>query len=260
HSPQYYDGVLSPLFFFSLFAFIKRPFRSWVIFGGLLLFGYTYTALFLSGPRIRYLSPLFGIGVMFAVFGVWNLAKKFAVKEKAEVLGTFFLIQLAFSLFYLFGLFTERGLVPYLFQNQTKEAYLSEHVFDYNLARELDQISSEHEVAYLLGTGNRFYYYSTPILSGGHQSATLLLRWMRKASDPEQFVRELRMRNITYIVAHQERMQESFRTILNKQDLQVWNTFATQYLHPVGSLGPYVIFTLKEPEVVVNEEGDHELS
>ncbi len=259
NSPQYFDGVLSPLLFFSIFAFFKRPFRPWIFFGALLLFGYTYTALFFSGPRIRYLAPLFGIGIIFTLYGVWILAERFARKEKAEVFGTFFLVQLAFSSYYLIGLMGERGLLPYLFEHQSRQAYLSEQVLDYNLARELATLSSDQEVSYLLATGNRFYYYDTPVLSGGHQSASLLIRWMRNASSVEQFVGELRMRNITYIVAHQERMQSSFRSILEKEDLKIWNAFATEYLEPVGALGPYAIFSLQKHEPSI-EGQDHELN
>jgi len=243
-NPKYFDGRLTPLLLLALpaLAFAKR--FPWVPSFFLFSLFYLLFALLVAGARIRYLAPLYGPLTALASFGLLWICTHTAPKTRLKILSLFLVLQGAYSLWYGAGWFKNSAALSYLFGETSKQEYLRSHVDEFRMIEYINQNLPAEALTYLLFTGNRFYYYNRPVISGGHFSASLVFDWIKKSATAGELLEYFKKRGIQYLMAHAARAKDSFQTNLNEREKQLWNEFAKEHLNLIHNADGYLLWRI----------------
>lgn len=238
-SPEFFDGMLHPFLLFVLLAPFRKKIPSWVLYAGAVCLSYSYSALFLSGARVRYLTPIVGLAGALALAGLKRFTEFLPGKARFPVFSFAIVGSILFSTLYLWRLVEQEDAVNYALGREQKQDYLAKHVADYTAIQYVNAHVSREETVYLLLTGNRFFYYEPRVYSGGHFSWSYLVHWLKSANSAEDFKKQLEYRDIGYILLNTEQTKEKLQVLLTPEEAKLWNAFQATSLIPQAQIGPY---------------------
>ncbi|MCB0354048.1 MAG: hypothetical protein KDD64_11000, partial [Bdellovibrionales bacterium] len=245
-SPQWFDGQLTPILVLGFLAILGISKSKHRIFLLLVTVSYVYLGLFLSGPRIRYLLPVLVPWVLLCVSGLKELGNFGTEKQRPQIYGILLTLHLLFSGYYVVDLAHRKKAIPYFAGALNEEDYVSLYVPEYSLAKFANSKLQGKGTIYLLYTGNRFWVYDVPIISGGYQSAGLLLQWLERARDASEFSKDLQNRGIHYILANGPLTARALREVFLREGpelAQKWQEFQSS-LVLIQQDGPYGLFEI----------------
>lgn len=263
--PQAFDGVLSPLLLLLFVPLFLKPYRTraLVSYFFLICLSYAYFAIYLSSARIRYMAPIFLPLCMLTLLGVSALGRFRAARFRIPIYCLIFSAHIGFALFYSYGLIKNTQAAAFLSGQISETEYLRSRIPEYPLIEYVNQELGQDQLIYLLLTGNKFYYYRVPVISGGHFSQNTILRWIRFSSDVESLFREFRERSITHILLHNQRTIEAFEQVLNDQEKLRWNDFEKGFLTQVYADRGFSLWKIESKKSAVpasDEEESNEAS
>lgn len=249
NNPAKFDGTVSPLFMFILLAPLLKTSRNLSLLGLFLFFGYGYTALELSGPRVRYLAPVLGIGIVLAALGAQWISERFTEKRVQLLMWGLIGIQFLSGAFYAGSTLNDRDALLYLQGGIKPIHYMKLHVQETLVADAANQKLPPDAKIYLLHTGNRYFLYDRAVENSGYFSDHLLLNWIKQSSKKgaeRPIKHSLQSNGFTHIALHQDRYERSFndykaRGILSVDELKLWNEFLNNDLELIYQIGPYII-------------------
>ena len=248
-NPRLFDGRLSPILFLSIIPIFFLRKKPWVVFFYLLCFAYFYLAITFSSARIRYMAPIFFPLFALTFCGLCELRQRLPKFMQYIFIGLVTSVHLGFSAYYIFEFMHRKHIVAYMSKKPgfaSEEEYLSNMIAEYPLIRYINTELHDQEKTYLLLTGNKFYYYDKPVISGGYYSQNTILRWIRLAGSADYLFQDFKQRNIGQLLVHTERSKEALFNILSLEERQVWNEFQTKYLRFLASHGSYSLWKIQE--------------
>ncbi len=245
--PGRFDGLLSPLLLLLFVPLWKRRGKPWVIFLALFSFTYFFSATFMTAARVRYYIPLLLPVIALTVAGMYDVSRLFRGHEKKAVVALL-VAHLAFAGVYAYQLTEKTESVAYAFSTETRADYLRRRVSEYPMIEYINQHLQPTDKVFLLFTGNKFYYYSVPVLSGGHYSAHPLLKLIKQSPNSKLLAEELHHRGITYIMAHAPRTLDTFMASLTDKEKGLWNEFQMEHLTVTTQIGPWVLWRVDAPQ------------
>jgi hypothetical protein len=257
NNPKRFDGVFSEILILGLFLtpFLKTKGENdytLKLFFFLFTVGYCVVALLTTSARIRYLAPCFG-PLIFLTFSV--LTSFFQQKNFFAYAAKFFLgIQLMLHTVYASKLFikekaweffTTTHITKTASYKDAKEAYLLRSIQEYLMIQFMNEHLSKTSQTYLLFTGNKFYYYETPVISSGYFSESSLKRFIQISLTPEDLLARLQKSGITHFGAHFKRTFDTLHTTLSEKEYGIWDEFSKKYLKPVFSKNGYGLLSIQ---------------
>ena len=245
NNSKWFDGRLSPLLLFLFVPFVKIKQKPWCAFYLLVAVAYVYLALLYSGPRVRYLTPLLGIAVVLAAYGIWILSKRLDQEKRSLLFTLIFLCQFSWAGWYYWGYAKHSGVFAYLTEKKNEDDFFASKVSEYSFAKYANNDLPAEGVLYLLFTGNRFYYYDRAVRSGGHYASNEIIRWLHASEDRETFREQFAQHNIRYLGIHVRRLQQNLQSVLPKREAELWNAFQRESLKLIYYTGPYTLWEIQ---------------
>jgi hypothetical protein len=222
-SPQFFDGVLTPiLIFFLPWAFKGKWLEDKKLFANFALLFLLY-AIFLVDLRIRYILSIVPPLVILAVYGIFNVYLR--IKRPAYL----FVALITFAAWH--GVYLWRYVVAaepfaYLVGDETRSAYLSRMLPEYSSFKYIDSTVAPNAKIYLLFVGRRAYYCERDYFHDGGDLPGYLLAAIRTASSPDQIEQALRRKQITHLMAREDLLTSFLSHNLAPKEAAVWNQFA----------------------------------
>lgn len=230
NNPVLYDGRLSPVLLLLIVPlfYVKR--YPWVTYAFLFLLSYFYISIGYSSARVRYMAPLLVPAVALAIIGLQCLAGYFKDKHRTTVYSAFIFLHLLFAVHYSYVLLRDTQTVPFLTKRLSRQQYLTNYIPEYPMIKFINSYPTGDLYTYLLNTGNKFYYYDRPVISGGYYSARTLLTWLKNSADPQTLAKDMLDRRVGYLLVHTQRTAKLLESILKGEERAFWNTFQNEYL------------------------------
>ena len=189
HVPQYFDGVLNPLFALAIpFAFLGTRKGHRLFFMSLIVFVFTVSAL-TADLRIRYILPILPFATILTVNGIRNamgwlqrrLSRSQEAAAGAVIAGVALLIAL--NLFYLGNLVAGMRPLPYILGDESRDEFLSRQVGSYRAVAFINQNLPYDAVVYLLYLSGRGYHLERDYLHHAGLEAGIVKAMARSAAD-----------------------------------------------------------------------------
>ena len=258
-NPQFFDGKLNPfLIIFSIIAFfqfskdsihLKREKKIFLIFS-ILYFAF---ALFSSGMRIRYISPIIPPMVILSIFGLKKVFEIFVgfrlpVNRNLRALLVLFMILFLFSINinYIFGQFNYVKPFDYLNGTLTREEYIEKFRPEYAAMKYINnELSSNAHILFIF-MGNRGYYCDRDYVFDMIKNKSTLRQLVIYSNNTDQILLGLKRMKITHLVMHDGLFNKWVKTNFESSDQQLLFTFLQKHLESVFSKHEYSVFRLEE--------------
>lgn len=240
-SPQYFDGVLTPV----LIAFLPWVFKGkWLeekkILAGFAGLFFAY-ALLLVELRIRYILPIVAPLAALLVYGVFNVYLR--IKRPAYLFAAL-LVFAALQGSYLWGYFHAAEPLGYLLGRESREAYLTRMLPEYAAFRYIERETPPSAKIYLLFIGRRAYYCERDYFHDSGDLPGYLLGAIRNAKGPGDIDRALRQLQITHLMIRGDLLARFLGINLTPDQVLTWNEFASTRLKPGFSERGFSVFQL----------------
>ena len=206
-SPQYFDGRLNPfLLFFAVFAFLlgknntdrEKLERMVLLAFSLLFFAF---ALFSTGVRIRYISPIIPPLVILSIYGIRNMIRvlqnlQYGVAKKCGILSISIMLLYPFWLnsVYIFDQFKKIEPIEYLKGDITRDEYIEKFRAEYGAIKFINQNLPADSKILLIFIGKRGYYLDKDYLAG----IELFEKILKRSDSGDAIIYGLRERGITH--------------------------------------------------------------
>jgi len=231
HSPQHFDGVLSPLFALAIpFAFVgnRKGHRSFLFL--FIVFVFIVSA-FMADLRIRYILPTVPFMTILAVMGIRNGTEWLQSRRSHALMlagrAVLFSVALliAANLVYLGNRFTDIRPLPYLLGAESRDDFLSRQVGSYPATAFINRNLPDDAVVYLLYLSGRGYYLDRDYIHHVGLETGIVKAMVRSSADAETLTVFLRSLGGTHLLVREELLikalvdnfsDETVRSVLEK--------------------------------------------
>jgi 4-amino-4-deoxy-L-arabinose transferase-like glycosyltransferase len=224
--PRYFDGELNPVFlFFSPFVSGVHKER-WV--GGLLGFVALYFlfTLLLVDMRARYILPTLPPLAVLAALGIRR-----TVQGRGKWLaGSILAGCLFWNASYLYGHIQKAELGPYLLGRESREAYLSRKLADFDLWHFAKHRLPADAKVMMYFLGNRGYYSEREYIYEDYYSGRELKLFLSRSPSAQRLLEYFRERRITHIALRQDLFDQFAKANLLSPEKEAWEEFRTRHL------------------------------
>ncbi len=241
-NPKLFDGRLSPLLLFAFVLLFLSPKSRGLTFVLGSCLSYLAVALLLTDTRVRYLAPIFGPLCALASLGIMRATD--GKRHAPLLLALLAFAQMVWAGIYLAGLVRHVRAIEFFSGKYSREEYLTRAVPEYTLAREMAKSLDSNSKTYLVLTGNRFFYFDTPVESAGHTSAAQLLAWVNAAQTPEELASTLRAQGFTNLLVHMPRLTKLVEVSLSSSKQKLLKEFFNSSLMRLSERRGTVLFSL----------------
>jgi len=243
--PAKFDGVLSPIlliFFIGLIPASRKPWGTWAFIFTVVYF---VAALYFSSARIRYLTPLWLPFLAITFMGLEHLRQIFP-RRGQQITTVLIWVHLIWSGYYSYNLIVKKDVCAYLRNSESPDSYLGRFLFEYDLIKKVnvEVAKNSNPKIYLLGTGNRFFYYSVPVV-GGHFSERDLLVGIRQSKTVDDLANWAKAQGYTHLLVHRDRATALLISSMTQEQIKLWQEFITKKLSPRISFRGYSLLEIK---------------
>jgi Dolichyl-phosphate-mannose-protein mannosyltransferase len=210
HSPQHFDGVLSPLLALAIpLAFIgsQKGHRSFF----LLFIGFVFTvSAFMADLRIRYILPTVPFMTILAVTGIRNGTEwlqsrgNHALMLAGRAVRFAVPLLIAANLVYLGNRLTDIRPLPYLLGGESRDDFVSRQVGSYPATAFINRNLPDDAVVYLLYLSGRGYYLDREYIHHAGQEAGIVKAMVRSSKDGATLAAFLRSLGGTHLLVREE--------------------------------------------------------
>jgi hypothetical protein len=224
--PRYFDGELNPVFLF-FFPFVWGVQKErWL--GGLLGFVALYFlfTLLLVDMRARYILPTLPPLAVLAALGIRR-----AGKGRGKWLTGLILAGCLFwNASYLYGHIQKAELGLYLLGKESREAYLSRKLADFDLWHFANHRLPADAKVMMYFLGNRGYYSDREYIYEDYYSGRELKLFLSRSPSAQRLVEYFRERRITHIALRQDLFNQFIEANLLSPEKEAWVEFRTRHL------------------------------
>jgi hypothetical protein len=212
-NPQYFDGKLNPfILLFTLFAFyhikgdvaLLRSEKKVLLAFSCLFFA---TALFSSGLRIRYLSPIIPplvilsvLGVKKAVDSVSEVCHRYLVTIGLAVVCLAVCFALWFNTRYIFSQYGYVNPFSYLSGALSRDQYIERYRKEYPVLRYINkELETKAKILFVF-MGQRGYYCDREYVFDMAFNRSMLRQFVKRSQKPEEILQGLKANGITHML------------------------------------------------------------
>ncbi len=241
-NPAKFDAVLSPIFIILFVGLGAISFRSWSGWVGFIVVSYFVLAIVATGARSRYLLPIWVPTLGLVFLGLHQLKKLFP-KYGTRLKQSLLFLHALWVINYLVDLGRAKNLVDYITTDQTQESYLSTKLSEYDLIKKVNEQTVENQAdrIYLLGTGNRFFYFINPVISS-HYSQKYLLEGMSQVDSNKLLAEWFIKRGVRFLLVNRVRADTLLSSSLSDDQKVIWQQFITENMVERVKFGAYSLF------------------
>jgi hypothetical protein len=210
HSPQHFDGILSPLLALAIpLAFVGSRRGHRCFFFLFVAFVFSLSAL-TADLRIRYLLPTVPFMTILAVMGIRNgtewLAsrRQSALRLAGRAVPFAVALLIAANLFYLGNLFTAIRPLPYIVGKESRDEFLSRQVGSYPAIAFVNRELPGDAVVYLLYLSGRGYYLDREYIHHAGQEVGIVKAMARSSTDADSLAAFLGSLGGTHLLVRDE--------------------------------------------------------
>ncbi|HWP23036.1 MAG TPA: hypothetical protein VNM15_02470 [Candidatus Binatia bacterium] len=221
-NPQFFDGVLTPILIVLLpwalqgkWAEEKKLLASFA----LLFLAY---AIFLVDLRVRYILPIVPPLVILAIYGIFNLYLRIN-RPVYLFLGLF--VFAGWHGVYLWRYVGAAEPFGYWTGRETRDAYLSRRLPEYEAFRYIDRSAPASAKIYLLFVGRRAYYCERDYFHDSGDLPGFLLAAIRSAKSAAEIEAALKEKQITHLLAREDLLASFLSHNLSPDQAARWNRF-----------------------------------
>ncbi len=191
HSPQYFDGVLNPLFALTIpLAFIgkRKGHRSFFLL--FIAFIFAVSAL-TADLRIRYILPILPFMSILAITGIRNgiewlmKHRRSAARQAGRAVPFAVALLIAANLFYFANLFSALRPLPYILGEESRDEFLTRQIASYPAVHFINQNLPGDAVVYLLYLSGRGYYLDRDYLHHVGLETAIVKAMVRSSADTD---------------------------------------------------------------------------
>lgn len=240
--PRRFDGVLSPLLllgFLPIFFRRKVPELSFLL---LLVLGYLFFCIGMSGARVRYLVPM--IPALTASLTVL-LTKCSATNYWRYTGWSLIILHLILCSYYVGNMAGEPAVKALLEGTLDRERYLRTKIPEYPAIDYVNSKLGHADRVYLISTGNPFFYFDRPVISRGYFSSNEVLSWLRSDLSSGAIKEKFANLGVTHVLVNADRFLELMRPMLTPEQGKVWNQFSEGHLELLFDQRGYSVWRLK---------------
>jgi len=216
HSPQQFDGVLSPLFALAIpFAFIGNRGGHRSFFFLFIVFVFL-VSIFMADVRIRYILPILPFMTILAVTGIRNgtewlqSRRNDALRLAGQAVLFAVALLLAVNLVYLGSRFADIRPLPYLLGAESRDEFLSRQVGSYPAIAFINRTLPDDAVVYLLFLSGRGYYLNREYVHHVGLEAAIVRGLVRSSADAATLAAFLRSLGGTHLLVREELLIKTF--------------------------------------------------
>lgn len=248
-SPQFFDGVLSPILIILPPLALVRPaapeLRPLAAFAALWV-----VLVFLSSSfLIRYIVPILPILAILTVFGLkifWSMLVKYVPRRPALAL---FTLTIALSLYpnaaWAYGFWTRLDPVPFLSGQETRSAYLARRLDHYPAMEFINRRVGPQARILFLFAGGRGYYCERDYFYRAYYSGEILRPVLDRAASWTGISQGLRKMGATHILTREALLDEYLKVGLSPDKLGLWQDFKKNGLKKLFQAKGYTLYGLK---------------
>ena len=210
HSPQHFDGILSPLLALAIpFAFVGRQ-RGHRFFFLLFIVFVFAVSVFTADLRIRYILPTVPFMTILAVTGIRNGTEwlqsrgNHALMLAGRAVPFAVALLIAANLVYLGNRFTDIRPLPYLLGGESRDDFVSRQVGSYPATAFINRNLPDDAVVYLLYLSGRGYYLNREYIHHAGQEAGIVKAMVRSSKDGATLAAFLRSMGGTHLLVREE--------------------------------------------------------
>jgi 4-amino-4-deoxy-L-arabinose transferase-like glycosyltransferase len=215
HSPQHFDGILSPLFAMAIpFAFVGSRRGHRCFFFLFVAFVFSISAL-TADLRIRYLLPTVPFMTILAVMGIRNGTEWLASRRQSTLrlagraVPFAVALLIAANLFYLGNQFTGIRPLPYILGEESRDEFLSRQVGSYPAIAFVNRELPGEAVVYLLYLSGRGYYLDREYIHHAGQEVGIVKAMARSSTDAAALAAFLRSLGGTHLLVRDELLMKA---------------------------------------------------
>lgn len=251
HVPQYFDGVLNPLFLIMLpFAWLGRNLKRDRAF--LLSFSvfYFFFAAFTAGLRVRYLLPIVPCLAILAVGGIKNLSEWLKSRSQALFragLGAVLAVTgfcLVLNGTYLMSYFETIRPVPYLLGEESRDGFISRHVGSYSAMRYVNEALPHDAVVLLLFVGGRGYYMERPYIHHVFTEMGMIRRMVEVSESRESLSRYIESLDCTHVLMREELFEKFLYDNYNEREIRVFKERMAPFWRVMYRMNGHAVYGL----------------
>lgn len=251
--PRYFDGKLNPfLLLFPLIAIILKPtdtrqrFHLYIFLS--FSFLYFFFTFFQEAMRIRYIVPVVPPLIILSMYGLKAISThlfpitlsfpKNLFWSKAVIL-TLVCTALLYNSLYLREQFSAVNPFPYIFQNISREDYITTYRPEFPVIQHANETLSSDTKVLCIFLGNRGYYMNfKPLFEQPYSSTSVLTGFINNFGKTESIISYLKQKGITHIIMNNN-LTAGWYNQLNKEHQKLVYPLFKNVANPMKSLNGY---------------------
>jgi hypothetical protein len=242
NSIEKFDGVLNPVFLlFIPLAFIGRRYEdNFYLLAFLCLF--FVMAAFTADLVTRYLMPTIPALIVLVTLGVKNL---FDGKKYLKVVNTGLLIVLfIFNAVYIASLYGQVRPLPYLEGRESRDAYLSRTIPDYDSIRFANSYLPAGAKVMLLFAGDRGYYWKREYFYGD-RAGVYLKGLVNGSRDDEELKNKFSKLGVTHLFANDRLLEKFANDNFNAEKISLFAAFFKNHIERLYASNGFSVYVIK---------------
>jgi 4-amino-4-deoxy-L-arabinose transferase-like glycosyltransferase len=251
HSPQHFDGILSPLFALAIpFAFVGSRSGHRCFFFLFVAFVFTLSAL-TADLRIRYILPTVPFMTILAVTGIRNGTEWLASRDQSALrlagraVPFAVALLIAANLFYLGNKFTVVRPLPFILGEESRDDFLSRQVGSYPATAFINRDLPGNAVVYLLYVSARGYYLDREYNHHAGQEAAIVKAMVRSSADTGTLTAFLRSLGGTHLLVRDELLMKALEDNFPEETTRDVREKLAQCLIKVYESNGYSVYVIR---------------
>ncbi len=251
-SSQYFDGVLNPILIIMIpFVFLTKDLNRDKVFFLFFSVFFLFIAYFLTVIRIRYILPVVPFLAILSVIGVKNIVewtgKKSKQVRRAGLIGIsgVTIICIAFNFLYLKNYFNEIAPVKYIFNQETKDEFLSRNIESYPAMQYINENLPNDVRIFLMFLGRRGYYLNRPYYYERSFGMNAINNMVKASADKQGFRTYLQSLDCTHILMRTDLVNKYLRNNFPEKTIIRFLDLVKECWNPVYKLNGYAVMEIR---------------
>jgi len=242
NSIEKFDGVLNPVFLlFIPLAFMGRRRGDKFYLGAFLGLFFVMAAL-TADLVTRYLMPSIPALIILVTLGIRNL---FEEKKYLKAINTGLLVLLfVFDAVYIASLYGQVRPLPYLESRESRDAYLSRAIPDYDSIRFANSYLPASAKVMLVFAGDRGYYWKREYCYGD-RAGVYLKGFVNGSRDDEELKNKFLKMGVTHLFANDRLLDKFANDNFNTEKIKVLAAFFKNHIERLYASNGFSVYVIR---------------
>lgn len=252
-SPQYFDGVLNPIFIVMLpFAFLKRDYSREKTFFLLFSAFFLLMACFLTIIRIRYILPIIPFMTILSVTGIRNLVGWANRLSRPTghigiiIISSITVILIVFNLLYLKDYFSTIKPARYVFHQETRDEFLTRNIGSYQAVKYINENLPDDSRIFFMFMGRQGYYLDRSYYYDSSFGMKTINSMIKASKGRHDFQAYIQSSESTHILMRIDLFNKYLRDNYSRATIGRFLGLAKEYWLPIYGSNGYAVMEIKK--------------